>query len=338
MLSDRKKKILKLVIDDYFNSASPVSSKAIHDTYLEDVSPATIRNELAALEDMGLLVQPHTSAGRIPTNLAYKLYVDSIVNDTRVSEQELLSMKRYFNSTVKEAEYIAQNAVKVLTDMTNYTSMGSLGEDFEKIQGVKLVKLSDNAIVLIVITETGKVSDFKVYGNFIEGDDYLKTAESILQDKILGKSFCQLEDVADLMYEEFHQFRGFFNKIFDAFKNGVKERNNLYLMGESKIFEHKEYNDINTVKDFMGVIDGKDKLQQLMKDNAGDDGEVKVILGGEANGLPKDCSMVTANFHINDIDFGTFGVIGPTRMDYNKVIKVLNGIRAILIDMAGDKE
>ena len=334
MLSDRKKKILQVVIDDYINSATPVSSKSIHDSHLENLSSATIRNELASLEELGFLTQPHTSAGRVPTNLAYQHYIDGMLKDTKLTAKELLSMKKYFSSTIREAEYIASNAVKVLSDMTNYTSIGSVTNGGNIFQSIKLVKLSENTLVLITVSESGNVADYKVYGNFLEGDEYLKTAESILNKHIVGKTINDIDILNDDITTEFKEYRGLFSQIFTTLKDKMEEKNsNLYLMGGAKIFEHKEFNNVDSAKGFMNIIDSKEKLNEIMKQNAGDGIDVNVTLGGDDTNLPKDCCMITANYTIDDVDYGTYGVIGPARMDYNKVISVLHGIRDVLGDI-----
>ena len=334
MLSDRKKKILQVVIDDYINSATPVSSKSIHDGHLDNLSSATIRNELASLEELGFLTQPHTSAGRVPTNLAYKHYIDGMMKDTKLTAKELLSMKKYFNSTVREAEYIASNAVKVLSDMTNYTSIASVTNGDSKFQSIKLVKLSENTLVLITVLEGGNVADYKVYGNFLEGDEYLKTAESILNKHIVGKTVYDIENLKDSITNEFKDYRGLFGQIFTTLSEHMEEKNsNLYLMGGSKIFNHKEFNNVDSAKGFMNIIDSKEKLTEIMKQNSTDGIDVDITLGGGETNLPEECCMITANYTIDDVDYGTYGVIGPARMDYNKVISVLNGIRAVIGDM-----
>ncbi|MEG1519546.1 MAG: heat-inducible transcriptional repressor HrcA [Clostridia bacterium] len=337
MLSDRKKKILQVVIDDYITSALPVSSKSIHDSHLVDLSTATIRNELASLEELGFLSHPHTSAGRVPTKLAYKQYIDSLLQETKMTDEELMAMKGHFNSSIKEAEYIAENAVKVLSEMTNYTSIATLRNKEDTFQSIKIVKLNNNTLVLIVIENSGTVNDFKLYGNFPEGDEYVKTAENILNKHIAGRSVTDIDSLSELMVKEFSVYKDFFNQVFDALRKRLRANDNVYLIGGSKIFEQPEYNNVESVKDFLSVIDSKDKLIKMLDSNAAPSIDINVTLGGEGTDLPEDCSMVSAKCYIDDVDFGTFGVIGPVRMDYNKVIKVLNGIRDILNDIVNDK-
>lgn len=337
MLSDRKKKILQVVIDDYISSATPVSSKSIHDSHLENLSPATIRNELASLEELGFLSQPHTSAGRVPTKLAYKHYIDEMLQENKMTDQELTSMKGFFNSSIKEAEYIAQNAVKVLSEMTNYTSIATLRNQEDFFQNVKIVKLNNNILILIVIESSGAVNDFKIYGNFPEGDEYIRTAENILNKNIVGRRVTDIDKLSEIMAREFSTYKEFFNQVFDALRKRLKEKANVYLMGGTKIFEQPEYNNVESVKDFIAVIDSKDKLAKMLTTNTAPTIDISVTLGGDGTDLPEDCSMVSAKYLIDDVDFGTFGVIGPVRMDYNRVIKVMNGIRDILNDMVNNK-
>ncbi len=332
MLSDRRKKILQAVIDEYIENATPIGSKAIQETYFSELSPATIRNELASLEEMGLLSHPHTSAGRVPTNLAYKMYIDELVDSTRASESELKEIKEYFTSNVRETEYIANQVVKVLSDMTNYTSVASIkgGED-DTIASVKLVKISDNVIVMIAVMAGGEVNDFRIYGNFLKGENYVASAEKILSRKLIGKTFDELDDLSELIKEEFSEFKELFSRIFEAMRERSSRKGSVLLEGESKIFSHPEYSNIKNVKDFLSVIDSKETIKELLSVGDGNV-DIAVTFGGESEEIPKDFTVVTAHYTQGDKDLGTFGVIGPTRMDYNKVIKVLNGIREVLSD------
>lgn len=332
MLSERRKKILQAVINEYIENASPIGSKAIQESYFSELSPATIRNELASLEEMGLLSHPHTSAGRVPTNLAYKMYIDELVDNTEISEKELNEIKKYFTSNVHETEYVANQVVKVLSDMTNYTSVASIksGES-EKISSIRLVKLSDNAIVMITVMQSGEVNDFRIYGNFLQGETYVNSAEKVLAKHIVGKSFDELDDLSELVKDEFSEFKDLFSRIYEALRQRANKKGNVLLEGESKIFSHPEYNNIENVKDFLSVIDSKETIKELL--SVGEDGvDIAVTFGGESDEIPKDFSVVTAHYTQGDKDLGTFGVIGPSRMDYNKVIKVLSGIREVLND------
>lgn len=334
MLSDRKQKILNVVIDDYITHASPVSSKAIHSSHIENLSPATIRSELKSLEDLGYLSHPHTSAGRVPTELAYKHYIENVVKDTKMTAKELGELKKNFASNIKEAEYVASSAIKVLSEMTNYTSVATIQNKAEEtISGVRLMKVSNSCIVLVIVSMSGKVSDHRIYGNFIEGEDFIKTAESVLNKHVSNRTVSDLTHLEEIVYVEFGVYKELFNQIFEALSFENKKQDRLLLMGESKIFEHPEYNNIQSVKEFMNTIECKDKLCDIINQGKEDNISINVQIGGDGVDLPKDCSLVTATYKIDDVDFGTYGVIGPLRMDYNKVIKILNGIRDVLSDI-----
>ncbi|MBR2323275.1 MAG: heat-inducible transcription repressor HrcA [Clostridia bacterium] len=336
MLSDRKKKILQAVIEEYIENASPVGSKYIQETYFEDLSPATIRNELAVLENMGLLSHPHTSAGRVPTTVAYKLYIDELIEQSNVKVEEFDSIKRHFDLSIRETEYVANQVVKVLSDMTNYTSVASIHKHKEKINNVKLIKFSQNVIVLITVMDSGSVNDYKVYGNFIEGEEYVKTAEALLNKHLIGKSLEEIDLLETLVIGELEEYKELFGKIHQVFRSKILEKENVLLSGESKIFDHPEYGNIEDVKDFIFAIDSKENINKVLK--SGDNSvKINVAFGGESEEIPKDCSLVSAHYVVDDVDFGTFGVIGPSRMDYNKVIRVLNSIKEVLEEIVNNK-
>lgn len=337
MLSERRKKILQAVIDEYIENATPIGSKAIQETYFSELSPATIRNELASLEEMGLLSHPHTSAGRVPTNLAYKMYIDELVDNTKVTESELNEIKEYFTANMKETEYVANQVVKVLSDMTNYTSVASIkGGENEEISSIRLVKLSDNVIVMIAVMASGEVNDFRIYGNYLKGDGYVASAEKVLSKHLIGKTFDELDGIDDLVKGEFSEFKELFTQIYEVVKARGTKKGSVLLEGESKIFSHPEYSNIKNVKDFLSVVDSKETIKELLSVGGGDV-DIAVTFGGESEEIPKDFTVVTAHYTQGDKDLGTFGVIGPTRMDYNRVIKVLSGIREVLSEENKDE-
>ncbi len=200
---------------------------------------------------------------------------------------------------------------------------------------VKLIKFSENVIVLITVMESGAVVDYKVYGNFVEGEEYVKSAESLLNKYMVGRSVDEIDALEPLMMTELVDFKELFGSIHKAIRARLLEKENVLLSGESKIFDHPEYENIDNVKDFIFAIDRKENIKKALKANA-DDLEISVAFGGESAEIPKDCSLVSARYVVDDVDFGTFGVIGPSRMDYNKVIRVLNSIKEVLVDVVKD--
>ncbi len=337
-ISERKIKILHAVVDEYIAGAEPVSSKEIQQKYLPALSPATIRSELSALEDMGYLVQPHVSAGRIPSSKAYKLYVDKLMSKKNLTPSEMHKIKTYLTDKMVKVEDIVKRTAKVISDITNYTSV-ILISNIENviIKEIKLVDLTDGSALLIVITDSGIIRD-----NIIDipddmGDTYIEVASGLLNDVFAGKHLGEIEMPDEMIDGELNKFRKLFESVFDAIRrHGKGEDDGVYLEGSRKMLDYPEYaENIEKVKNLLEVIDTKEKLSELMTANEnavsidGSPIELTVKIDAEDGGIG-DCSVISAKYTVRGKEIGQVGVIGPTRMNYDKVVSVLNYITKTL--------
>lgn len=333
--SERRKKILESVVDSYISAGEPVSSSTIREKYLPDVSSATIRNELALLEDMGYLVQPHVSAGRIPSSLAYRYYVDNLLAlDKEVGDLD--ELKERFDTHLAGVEDIVRNTAKVISDVTNYTSVVVLSSLSTVINRLKLVDLGDGTALVIIMTDAGIIRDQLIEIDGDMSEDYLNQATKILNEIFCGMTLGEIQERSDLVDERIADYRGLFDGIIDVLKRyREKSGKQVYLEGTNKIFDYKEYEDVDNVKNFMSVIDAKEKLHELIEEN--NDIEFSVKIGKEEGDGLTHMALVTAKYSINGKEIGHAGVIGPERMDYKKVIKVLGQISSTLKTLSEDK-
>ena len=337
-LSDRKKKILQYVVDDYISTAQPVSSKNITEKYMSDISSATVRSELAGLEEMGLLSQPHTSSGRVPSAEAYKLYVSELMDKSKLSTKDLSVIRNAFESKAVNLETVVQNAVKIISELTDLTSVGCASHsDKDVIVKLDIFRYKPTQALLLIVTENTLIRD-----KFIEipetmSDAQILEASDLMAKLFVGKSFSEIIGIGELIEQEFIVYREIFDRVIGAIEDYVKEKSGKVVVGgEDKILNHPEYNDTEKVKNFLSVVTSKDKLATLLQDGS-DDIEIKIKIGGEEEGVPKDCSLVTATYSASGVKMGTYGVIGPLRMDYQKVVSVLEGVGKILNDMLKNK-
>ena len=337
-LSDRKKKILQYVVDDYISTAQPVSSKNITEKYMSDISSATVRSELAGLEEMGLLSQPHTSSGRVPSAEAYKLYVSELMDKGKLSTKDLSVIRNAFENKAVNLETVVQNAVKIISELTDLTSVGCASHsDKDVIVKLDIFRYKPTQALLLIVTENTLIRD-----KFIEipetmSDEQILEASDLMAKLFVGKSFSEIIGIGELIEQEFTVYREIFDRVIGAIEDYVKEKSGKVVVGgEDKILNHPEYNDTEKVKNFLSVVTSKDKLATLLQDGS-DDIEIKIKIGGEEEGVPKDCSLVTATYSASGVKMGTYGVIGPLRMDYQKVVSVLEGVGKILNDMLKNK-
>ncbi|MCQ2386892.1 MAG: heat-inducible transcriptional repressor HrcA [Clostridia bacterium] len=340
-LSDRKRKILQYVVDDYISTAQPVSSKSITEKYMPDISSATVRSELAGLEEMGFLSQLHTSSGRVPSVEAYKLYVSELMDKSKLTSKEVGTIKEMFANHVDNLEEVVQNTVKVISDLTDYTTIAlSTHSKEEKIVKLDIFRHKLTQALLLIVTENTLIRDKFINIPENMSDDQISEAAVFISKLCVGRKLGEIVGLIDTIKDEFATYREIFKNVMDAIEEYIEKGNaQVLLEGEQKSINHPEYNnDSEKMKNFLSVITSKDKIAELLsKDN--DNIEINIKIGGEEEkDMPEDCSLVSATYSVSGVKIGTYGVIGPLRMDYPKVVSVLKGVGKILEDMIENKK
>ena len=331
-LSERKKKILQLVIDNYIETAAPVSSKAITEKYLTTLSSATVRSELSTLEELGYLLQPHTSAGRVPSKLAYKLYVNELMVKDDLTQSELDYIEKIFTEKTNSMEQVFKSTAKVISELTQYTSLAVTSHDMEEvIINIKLLRLTPDKSLLVIVTESKIYKDSIIDIPAEMTDESFEEINSLLSKLFIGKRFDEIgTEEFNKLVEDFTDYSQVFKEVIGALRDYVENFNDVILEGEEKILEHPEYADVDKIKNFMSVVTKKDKIVQLLGDD-GRDIKINVKIGTDGyDEIPEDCSLVSATYSVNGVKIGTYGVIGPIRMDYQKVVAVLENVGKIL--------
>ena len=326
-LSVRKRKILGILVERYIKTAEPVSSGEIKSLYGEEISSATIRSELASLEELGYLVQPHVSAGRIPTEPAYKLYVENVLAGEK-KEIQVAGVRDYLGKKIVEIEDVVRNTARVISDATNYTSVIVIkNTDDIRIREVKLVEVDAGKALVVIITDSGVIKD-----NIIEipvnmGSGYITAANNVVNQLFAGKTLMDVKSQQTNIDGEMMLYHDIFDKIINLLEEYASGRHNkVFVEGTSKMFHHPEFSEIGNAREFIKLLDEKDKLGELMTT----DGDIELSIRiGKPDGLEGNCSMVTARYSIGGAEIGKAGVIGPERMDYDKVVGVLQYIQKV---------
>lgn len=338
-MSDRKRKILQIVVDEYINTAVPVSSKSIAEKHLTDVSSATVRNELASLEELGYLTQFHTSGGRVPSPQAYRFYIEELMERGKLSEADLDYIEHAFSEKTSDVEHLIRNVSKVISELTDYTSVaiGPHAEE-EKIRSLALLPCGENKALLVIVTGARILRDSFIDIPDTMTDEELTNASHVITKLFEGKTLLQVKEVEEEVLTEFGQYRQVMSEVIDALKSYTRPRDeDIVLTGAEKIFNHPEYEDIGNVKNFLSVISSKDKIAEIIGDED-DEIQINVKIGSSGDkDVPEDCSVVTATYSAGGKNLGTYGVIGPIRMDYTKVITVLENVGKALEDLIGSK-
>ena len=325
-LTERKLKILQAIVGDFIYSAEPVGSRTISRKYDMGVSAATIRNEMSDLEDMGFLTHPHTSAGRIPSDKAYRLYVNSLMKKYELPEKEKQAIEKEISENMTELDKTIQHASNLLSRLTNLTAFAMTpNQDENKLKYVNILPVDERTVVLMIVAESGKVTNTAVRLKSQYDPKTLELLSKVLTHNYRGRSLSSILtlDIIKDLESDIVSMGKVAENIIPSFISTLENMLNvdLYIDGLENIFSIPEYNDINKAKVFMNMVSRKQELTKLlMNRNSG----VIVTIGNENDDdIMKDCSLITATYCVDGHCVGKLGVVGPTRMKYDEVTSVV---------------
>ena len=339
-LSERKMKILKFIVEEYISTAEPIGSRTISKNKELAISAATIRNEMSDLEDMGYLISPHVSAGRVPSQMAYALYVDELMKDNTLELKEKELIRKTLDNNINQIQNLLDETVNILTSLTNYTSiaiMRASEEKENKISHFDLVKVSEHQIVMIMVMEDGKVNSKNIFIEKEIDGEKIQIISQTIKDQIIGKDIHSLDDkFVQYIKSEIMWYDELLDNMLNTINSSVLQDApvSIMLKGTNNIFNYPEFNDISTVKSFLTLLDNKDELVEVLKNHGVTKDNVNIIIGDKSMGDVLDnCSIITANFKLDGRMVGKFGIIGPKRMDYGKAYSLMRYISKSLDEL-----
>lgn len=336
-MDDRKKRILKVITDDYIISAEPVGSRAIARRYDLGISPATIRNEMADLEDSGFLEQPHTSAGRVPSGRGYRYYVDALMSLRTLSENDIKRIQMELEHRNRQLEEIIHQTSKLLVQLTEYPSLVMAPQMKTSVfRHVQLVKMSDKAVLVLVVSDTGHVTNKVIELDNNIDDEELDRISTMLNQKLRGISFDNLNSaILNDIRNEMANRREFFEeamKLIAKTVSAATSQEKVFVNGTTKILEQPEFVELDKVKPLLDALDEEEQLQQLLMH--GNTSGMHVHIGEENQSAAlADCSVITTGYEIAGRTVGVIGVLGPTRMDYAKVMPLVEHTANVLSEL-----
>ncbi|SDH47259.1 heat-inducible transcription repressor HrcA [Alteribacillus persepolensis] len=325
MLTDRQLFILQAIIDNYIQSAEPIGSRSISKSEGISYSPATIRNEMADLEELGYLEKPHSSSGRIPSEKGYRHYVDHMLLPHRLSEKEIKNVKSLFAEKVMETEEVVKQSATILSSLTSYASIVLGPEIFEsKLKQIQIIPLNMRAAVAILVTDTGHVENHTVtLPESLDGSD-LEKITNILNDRLEGVPLYKLQEeiykeVAGLLKRHVSSFHDALRFTLDTLQKSKHEK--VFYGGKTNLLSQPEFKDIDKVKSIFELLEQDDTVHDLLKP----DQDGLVIKIGQENDYEafEDCSIISAAYTFDGKPVGTVGIVGPTRMEYPRVIGLI---------------
>lgn len=342
-LDARKKKILQAIIKNYLETGEPVGSRTISKYTDLNLSSATIRNEMSDLEEMGYIFQPHTSAGRIPTDAGYRLYVDDMLSEKqaalekeREAEKELIeSEAEDIDSRIDRIEEVLKEMAKMLANNTNYTSMISMPPtNKNRLKFVQLTLVDPKKLLTTVVLEGNIVKNEMIKVDQEIDPETLLKLNILFNNELNGKSLREINfDMAANMADSAGELGALVSEIINAIAAAIGSADGIQIFtsGATNIFKYPELSDTTRASGLIGTLEEKELLTGLLADNSGESDEentgIQVYIGQETSvSSMEDCAVVTATYEFEKGVYGKVGIIGPKRMDYEKVVDALKNV------------
>ena len=332
-LNERKIKILEAIIHDYIATAEPIGSRTIAKKYNWGISSATIRNEMSDLEELGLILQPHASSGRVPSDKGYRLYVDQLMHYRELTQNEINFLHKLIISNINQIDYLMQETARALSVLTNYTTVITEPQVKKtKLKHVQLVPLDEHSVVLILITDSKAIKNIIVNIYKTPAFDELNRYTAALNAHLAGH---EIEPVGDdaiaAVLRESNLDKKILTPVMNAISETVRgeEDVTVYTSGVKNILGFPEFSNIEKAKAFFQTLEEKQVLITLLGGDLSEN--IRIVIGTE-NDLAEmqECSIVKANYKLDGSTYGSIGIIGPTRMDYMQAASMLNGIINII--------
>ena len=327
MLDERKRKVLQAIVEEYINTAEPVSSNSIIEKYDLNCSSATVRNEMADLEKNGYLDKVHTSSGRIPSAKGYRFYVDELMQDDRISLEEIKYISDKLETKVHEIEDLTKITATTISEITHYTTVTIGPKATEQIiQEIKFVLLNSRMILAVIITETGMIKETIIKFDEDISEKQVQTINYIFNNKLKGQPIEKIDKpLEDYLINEMNDSVKVIKPILVQIKKVLFEDDKIYLEGAKRELDLPEFNSLEVAKNFMSILDTKELMSDMLNSGFAEDINIYIGEENEKDEL-KDFSIVTFKHKVGNKDMGTIGIIGPKRMDYAKVISVMKYI------------
>lgn len=323
MLNERRRKLLKLIVEEYIKNATPVGSSILCDEL--NCSSATIRNEMACLEEEGYLEKTHTSSGRVPSEMGYRYYVDNLMEPKKMTGEDVLKLQRIFDNKSLVLSDVITKSMEIISEITNCTSL-VLGANsaFNKLKQVEVVPF-ENKVLAIVITDKGHIEhkQLKVDGGVSTAE--IKKVVELINKLLVGTP---LDEISSKLEFEIKPIIGNYVKshetLYQAFYNAFNEfsyKSHMHMAGRTKLLDYREFDNVSKVKELLNKFDDDNMVKKI----EADDNDINVFIGHESN-FDDDVSVIKTKYVVNGEE-GTIAIVGPKRMDYERVVSLLDFIK-----------
>lgn len=333
MITRRQSEILKLIVEEYIKTAKPVSSN--HICKALKCSSATVRNEMVRLEELGLLEKNHFASGRIPSEEGYKYYVDNLMAPKDMTGEDMLKLQTIFKNNSLDLNDTIRRSIEIVSEITNYTAvvLGSSSRE-NRLKKVEVIPLDDNKILAIVITDKGVVEHKSLYLPAVVSNEEVKKTVELINKLVVGTPINEISEkleyeVKPIIKEYVSQYEILYNTFYDAFHEFTNNKTDAYFGGRNNMLKQPEFNNIDKVKEILGKFDDISNISKIREEDNG----INIYVGRETD-LSDDVSVIKTKYNIDGAE-GTIAIIGPKRMEYDRVVALLDYIKN---NLGGDNE
>lgn len=329
ILQERKARVLYAVIHEYIKTGKPVGSSVLEQKYKFNLSPATLRNLMAELEKDGYLTHPHTSAGRIPTDAGYKAYVNSLVELQRLAVEEEERIKQEYEKKTKEIESLLSQTSKILSGLSNYTGFITAPKaKVNEIRNIELMQVSKSQVMVVLLTKTGIVKHKMI--NLSVDSEELYELKKFLNNKLRGLTVEEASKRLIVEVEKYQDKQNDMLQLAEQICNVIDSiQEDIYVDGTSNVLSVPDFTDFESAKSLMKLNEDKDRLIEIIGKDL-DEATVNVKIGGQDLSELKNLSVVKTSYSYGDKIVGVLGIIGPKRMDYDKMMALVNSVSNIV--------
>lgn len=326
MLSERQNEILKLIIEEYSKSPVPVGSSKICDTL--GVSPATVRSEMAKLEEIGFLEKTHISSGRVPSEAGYKYYVNNLMKPREMTGEDMLNLQVVFQNKSLVLSDAISKSLEIISEMTNYTTIVLGNNNESKLKKVEVIPLSSGNLLAIVITDNGHVENKKIDMENTDLNEISKIVD-LINKLIVGTPIsevaCKLEfEIKPIIAQYVNNHEMIYNAFYSAFSD-LRDSNDVEVKGKNRMLELEEFsNNASKIKNIINKFDDENIVSSIKEDDTG----INIYIGKE-NNIDEDLTVIKTKYKTNGEE-GTLAIIGPKRMEYDRVVSLLEYLKACI--------
>ena len=333
MITNRQKEMLKLIVEEYIKSAKPVSSN--HICKALKCSSATVRNEMVRLEELGLLEKNHFASGRIPSEEGYKYYVDNLMAPKDMTGEDMLKLQTIFRNNSLDLNDTIKKSIEIVSEITNYTAvvLGSASKE-NRLKKVEVVPLDENKILSIVITDKGVVQHKTLCLPEVVSNEEVKKTVELINKLVVGTPINEISEkleyeVKPIIKQYVSQYEILYNTFYDAFHEFTSNKTDAYFGGRTNMLKQPEFDSVDKVKEILGKFEDVGSISKMQEEDNG----INIYIGSETE-LSNDVSVIKTKYNIDGAE-GTIAIIGPKRMEYDRVVALLDYIKN---NLGGDNE